>query len=239
MKPWWQCSSFWLLAACWMDTTFAWTLPFHVTGNKPILPLAVSPPSTLYKITTSNPRSRRCCTSQRMMSSSTQQQQPKWWRNVDVHDLPYESALRALEAYHGVHGDLAIPPNYIVPDTNGETAFHWTRHTILYPCPLEVKWNLLSNLHLTFHPHHHVHKISMVHNNISKLRISSRMARGQTRPLHLQNEMVAKEHRPTPGSRPPAQQIRLHMGTPPTPMEHLHRGYGHLPQHASQCQRSR
>lgn len=52
------------------------------------------------------------------MSSSTQQQQPKWWRNVDVHDLPYESALRALEAYHGVHGDLAIPPNYIVPDTN-------------------------------------------------------------------------------------------------------------------------
>lgn len=33
-------------------------------------------------------------------------------------DLPYESAIVALRAYHGLHGDLVIPRRYIVPATD-------------------------------------------------------------------------------------------------------------------------
>ncbi|KAL9182653.1 hypothetical protein ACHAXT_013305 [Thalassiosira profunda] len=68
--------------------------------------------------------------------------QPQWWTTCDVDDLPYDSALRALEAYHRVHGDLAIPGKYRVPATNEypvewhgrKLAVHiynmkwWTRH---------------------------------------------------------------------------------------------------------------
>ncbi|KAL7543513.1 hypothetical protein ACHAXR_012804 [Thalassiosira sp. AJA248-18] len=44
--------------------------------------------------------------------------QPMWWNKCDIRDLPYDSALHALEAYHQVHGDLAIPGSFIVPATN-------------------------------------------------------------------------------------------------------------------------
>lgn len=45
---------------------------------------------------------------------------PKWWNNCDMNELPYESSLLALEAYHRANGNLAIPGNFVVPSTNGK-----------------------------------------------------------------------------------------------------------------------
>ena len=50
----------------------------------------------------------------------TSVRQPKWWNERDINELPYDSSLRALQAYHRNHGDLVIPNNFIVPATNGE-----------------------------------------------------------------------------------------------------------------------
>lgn len=55
-----------------------------------------------------------------MMNMYTSVRQPKWWNERDINELPYDSSLRALEAYHRKHGDLVIPNNFIVPATNGE-----------------------------------------------------------------------------------------------------------------------
>ena len=35
-------------------------------------------------------------------------------------DMPYESAIQTLRAYHNIHGDLVIPRRYIVPSTAGK-----------------------------------------------------------------------------------------------------------------------
>lgn len=43
-----------------------------------------------------------------------------WTKYTDYVDLPYESALRALKAYHDVHGNLVIPRGFIVPSRDGE-----------------------------------------------------------------------------------------------------------------------
>mmetsp|Transcript_12062 Transcript_12062/g.25468 ORF Transcript_12062/g.25468 Transcript_12062/m.25468 type:complete len:479 (+) Transcript_12062:74-1510(+) len=41
-----------------------------------------------------------------------------WTKYTDYGNLPYESALRALKAYHEVHGNLVIPRGFIVPSTD-------------------------------------------------------------------------------------------------------------------------
>lgn len=48
---------------------------------------------------------------------SSAQAQSAWWSK---HDLSYDSALRALRAFHKEHGDLAIPGRFVVPSTDGE-----------------------------------------------------------------------------------------------------------------------
>jgi len=35
-------------------------------------------------------------------------------------DMPYESAIQTLRAYHNIYGDLVIPRRYIVPSTAGK-----------------------------------------------------------------------------------------------------------------------
>ena len=57
------------------------------------------------------------------MNMYTSVRQPKWWNERDINELPYDSSLRALEAYHRKHGDLVIPNNFIVPATNGEIVY--------------------------------------------------------------------------------------------------------------------
>jgi len=44
--------------------------------------------------------------------------QPRWWNKRDISELPFDSSLRVLEAYHRIHGDLVIPGSFIVPSTN-------------------------------------------------------------------------------------------------------------------------
>lgn len=34
-------------------------------------------------------------------------------------NLPYESAIEALRAYHAIHGDLVIPRRFVVPEIEG------------------------------------------------------------------------------------------------------------------------
>lgn len=46
--------------------------------------------------------------------------QTRWKNYFDVNDFPYESALRVLEVYHRIHGDLVIPRGFVVPASNGE-----------------------------------------------------------------------------------------------------------------------
>lgn len=85
------------------NVTFAWVVNKHYQHvPRPLLP----PTASLSKCT----RRTKC-----VLSSSIQ---PKWWNTCDVHSLPYDSALHALEAYHRSHGDLAIPGNFVVPATN-------------------------------------------------------------------------------------------------------------------------
>ena len=55
-----------------------------------------------------------------MMIQPSTNIQPIWWNKCDISELPYDSALRALEAYHRKHGDLAIPGRFVVPTTNGK-----------------------------------------------------------------------------------------------------------------------
>lgn len=55
-----------------------------------------------------------------MMIQPSTNIQPIWWNKCDISELPYDSALRALEAYHRRHGDLAIPGRFAVPATNGK-----------------------------------------------------------------------------------------------------------------------
>ena len=57
------------------------------------------------------------------MNMYTSVRQPKWWNERNINELPYDSSLRALEAYHRKHGDLVIPNNFIVPATNGEIVY--------------------------------------------------------------------------------------------------------------------
>lgn len=63
-----------------------------------------------------NTRTRR----RTMLMQSLSNIQPQWWNKCLISELPYDSALRALEAYHRKHGDLAIPVRFIVPATNGK-----------------------------------------------------------------------------------------------------------------------
>jgi len=44
--------------------------------------------------------------------------QPRWWSKRDISELPFDSSLRVLEAYHRIHGDLVIPESFIVPSSN-------------------------------------------------------------------------------------------------------------------------
>ncbi len=43
-----------------------------------------------------------------------------WTKYTDYGDLPYESALRVLKAYHEGHGNLVIPRGFVVPSSDGE-----------------------------------------------------------------------------------------------------------------------
>lgn len=92
-------------------------------------------------------------------------------------DLPYESAMDALRAYHRLHGDLAIPRRYVVPPTKEfPTQWHnaplastvynmkwWSRHVKSKPdrvhqlnClsfiweRLQPEWNLVLEALVTF-----------------------------------------------------------------------------------------
>ena len=65
---------------------------------------------------------RIASTSATSMNMYTSVRQPKWWK-LNINELPYDSSLRALEAYHRKHGDLVIPNNFIVPATNGEIVY--------------------------------------------------------------------------------------------------------------------
>lgn len=55
-----------------------------------------------------------------MKMHSSSNVQPRWWNKCDISELTYDSALRALEAYHRKYGDLAIPGRFVVPSTNGK-----------------------------------------------------------------------------------------------------------------------
>jgi len=72
--------------------------------------------SLLSSRTAPNTRTRR----RTMLMQSLSNIQPQWWNKCLISELPYDSALRALEAYHRKHGDLAIPVRFIVPAINGK-----------------------------------------------------------------------------------------------------------------------
>eukprot|EP00579_Thalassiosira_antarctica_P000699 CAMPEP_0201875108 /NCGR_PEP_ID=MMETSP0902-20130614/7169_1 /ASSEMBLY_ACC=CAM_ASM_000551 /TAXON_ID=420261 /ORGANISM="Thalassiosira antarctica, Strain CCMP982" /LENGTH=405 /DNA_ID=CAMNT_0048402093 /DNA_START=186 /DNA_END=1403 /DNA_ORIENTATION=+ len=78
-------------------------------------------------------RSRCRGSSTRVFSSI----EPKWWNKRDIRDLPYDSALRALQAYHEENGDLAIPGTFVVPDTN-EYPVEW--HGVKLAKLYNLKW---------------------------------------------------------------------------------------------------
>lgn len=99
--------------ACWANPGFAWTMPFNFSSRQlRVLPSAASSSHN----TPTCGRNRGVLT--RIQSSI--QPEPEWWKNGDIHDLPYDSALLALTAYHRSNGDLVIPGSFIVPATNGE-----------------------------------------------------------------------------------------------------------------------
>jgi hypothetical protein len=70
-----------------------------------------------------------------LMMQSSSNIQPTWWSKCLISELPYDSALRALEAYHRNHGDLAISVRFIVPATNGKRNI---RHHDCMQIPLTV-----------------------------------------------------------------------------------------------------
>mmetsp|Transcript_4856 Transcript_4856/g.12195 ORF Transcript_4856/g.12195 Transcript_4856/m.12195 type:complete len:444 (+) Transcript_4856:72-1403(+) len=109
----------------WEDTSLVSSLPLSLPldiAGRHVLPQAAVPlPSTTtgrsplrchFNII-SHPRRSRGITT-RIKSSL----QPEWWNKCDVRDLPYDSALRVLTAYHRAQGDLAISGRFVVPATN-------------------------------------------------------------------------------------------------------------------------
>ena len=88
-------------------------------GHHSHAPTAVplSPQCTKSSSSFLNKRRKHGCVSTALFFSDAQ---PNWWNKLEVHELPYDSALRALEAYQKVHGDLAIPGSFVVPETNGK-----------------------------------------------------------------------------------------------------------------------
>ena len=76
-----------------------------------------------FSLTTGRGRRTATTSSSLLVPLQSSNIQPEWWNECDVNELPYDSALRALEAYHRQHGDLAIPGKFIVPRTNGTVTF--------------------------------------------------------------------------------------------------------------------
>ena len=119
--------------ACLPIISFALVAPPHNAiggsryrdGHHSHAPTAVplSPPQLLCKSSAvalnDSKRRKHGCVSTALFFSDIQS---KWWNKLEVHELPYDSALRALEAYQQVHGDLAIPGSFVVPETNGKSA---------------------------------------------------------------------------------------------------------------------
>jgi len=112
------------------NTIFALTMPLNI-ANRRVLSLT-APMAGRSSFRSSNRRRSRDV-STRIQSSRnpenldasaasfdlpSSKQHPKWWNKCDAHGLSYDSALRALEAYHRNYGDLAIPGSFAVPATN-------------------------------------------------------------------------------------------------------------------------
>jgi hypothetical protein len=72
-----------------------------------------------------------------------QQQQQQQQQRTSGADLPYESALQALQAYHAIHGDLIMPRRFVVPflshDDNDEHASSSSTQSLL--CYYPTEWH--------------------------------------------------------------------------------------------------
>ena len=146
----------------------------------------------------------------------------------NINELPYDSSLRALEAYHRKHGDLVIPNNFIVPATNGEIVYSFL-------CVHIMNDIAISNLYLIYDMLYFLFYISLCTPKIICTRISSGMARYQACTIHIYNEMVEETYPTTSRPCKSTEQTWFRLGKVTITMEYIHRCIGMLPYDTWTC----